>query len=304
MQLARYFLTRISTSNEQIVVVQAEDDDDEDDDWGYGEKKPKGRKRGRPPKKEPGSGGAAAAAAAATGRRGRPKRVKKERESDDEYTPGMEIDRHNKVNDDDDDYDDYADMKMFSGGGGGDKTGCILATLPEDGVKTAQEVAEYDTDFPESSIASLHYMLSHSSGAFTGVNPAGPVLGFTKATTLMSTSYFQALVGVKAAEENPESLRALPLTWSSPRAAEIVHQRDLFVAAVKKVYGYSETDLFHNRATTEGRNLPGKSYREIKQNWELKRKRMTQAMVNAHLSEMEKTLQVSEQGVPKSPESC
>ena len=75
-----------------------------------------------------------------------------------------------------------------------------------------------------------------------------------------------------------------------PRPTEIVHQRDLFVAAVKKVYGYSETDLFHNRATTEGRNLPGKSYREIKQNWELKRKRMTQAMVNAHLSEMEQVL--------------
>ena len=88
----------------------------------------------------------------------------------------------------------------------------------------------------------------------------------------------------------PESLRALPLTWSSPGAAEIVHQRDMFVAAVKKVYGYSETDLFHNRATTEGRNLPGKSYRDIKQNWELKRKRMTQAMVNSHLSEMEQVL--------------
>ena len=72
------------------------------------------------------------------------------------------------------------------------------------------------------------------------------------------------------------SSRALPLTWSSPAASEIVHQRDMLVAAVKRVYGYSETDLFHNRATTEGRNLPGKSYRDIKQNWELKRKRMTQ----------------------------
>ena len=72
------------------------------------------------------------------------------------------------------------------------------------------------------------------------------------------------------------SPRALPLTWSSPAASEIVHQRDMLVAAVKRVYGYSETDLFHNRATTEGRNLPGKSYRDIKQNWELKRKRMTQ----------------------------
>ena len=70
--------------------------------------------------------------------------------------------------------------------------------------------------------------------------------------------------------------RALPLTCSTPAASEIVHQRDMLVAAVKRVYGYSETDLFHNRATTEGRNLPGKSYRDIKQNWELKRKRMTQ----------------------------
>ena len=262
------------------------DDDIDDDDWGYGEKKPKaaGRKRGRP-KKEPGAGRP----------RGRPKRVKKEwPESDDEYAPGMDIDRHNKVSDGDDDNDDDedewdVDRKGFAGGS--DKTGCILATLPEDNVKTTHEVAEYDTDFPESSIASLQYMLSNTSGTFTHVNPAGPVLGFTKATTLMSTSYFQALVGVKAAGgSNPESLRALPLTWSSPRAAEIVHQRDMFVAAVKKVYGYSETDLFHNRATTEGRNLPGKSYRDIKQNWELKRKRMTQAMVNAHLSEMEQLL--------------
>ena len=61
-----------------------------------------------------------------------------------------------------------------------------------------QEVAEYDADFPESSIGNLQYMLSSSSGTFGSVNPAGPVLGFTKATTLMSTSYFQALVGVRA----------------------------------------------------------------------------------------------------------
>ena len=83
-------------------------------------------------------------------------------------------------------------------------------------------------------------------------------------------------VSVYAIYEINPPFRALPLTWSSPAASSIVHQRDMLVAAVKRVYGYSETDLFHNRATTEGRNLPGKSYRDIKQNWELKRKRMTQ----------------------------
>ena len=49
----------------------------------------------------------------------------------------MEIDRHNKASDGDDDDDDeeWTDRR---GVAGGDKTGCILATLPEDNVKTAQ----------------------------------------------------------------------------------------------------------------------------------------------------------------------
>lgn len=100
----------------------------------------------------------------------------------------------------------------------------------------------------------------------------------------------QALLAVRSVPDKPDSLRARPLTWTSPMISELCQQRDNYVGAVKRICGYSEADMFYNRATTEGSRLPGLAHRDLKSRWETKRKQMTQEMVQQHMQMSEEML--------------